>query len=137
MQDEAKEKEEEVAREEAKVKGEAEKKAKKGKKKKTAKEERDENALEEKEKKGGEEQDKKDKEEKRAKRAKKKKPKLTYVPGLIAVDTFSKYCSIVILTGGKTTVSVATGLFEALTNMGATKTATTYRKLSTATTNQR
>ena len=49
---------------------------------------------------------------------KKKKERLTYVPGIIAVDTFSKLCSIVILTGGKTTVSVATGLFEALTNMG-------------------
>ena len=33
-------------------------------------------------------------------------------------DTFSKYCVIVILTGGKTTVSVATGLMEALTLMG-------------------
>ena len=45
-------------------------------------------------------------------------PKKVYIPGLIMVDTFSKYCVIVILLGGKTTVSVATGLMEALTLMG-------------------
>ena len=45
-------------------------------------------------------------------------PKKKYIPGLIMVDTFSKYCVIVILLGGKTTVSVATGLMEALTLMG-------------------
>ena len=37
------------------------------------------------------------------------------------VDTFSKYCAIVILLGGKTTVSVATGLMEALNKMGCYK----------------
>ena len=37
------------------------------------------------------------------------------------VDTFSKYCSIVILIEGKTTVRVATVLFEGLTQMGCYK----------------
>ena len=45
-------------------------------------------------------------------------PRKKYIPGLIMVDTFSKYCAIVILLGGKTTVSVATGLMEALNKMG-------------------
>ena len=122
--EEAKEKEEERLREEARLKEEADKKAKKeaakkAKKKKTAKELKEEKEKEEKEKKEQEEKEKKEKEEKeKAKKEKKKKPKVTYIPGLIAVDTFSKYCTIVILTGGKTTVSVATGLFEALTTMG-------------------
>ena len=49
---------------------------------------------------------------------KKPKPKLKYVPGLIMVDTFSKYCVIVILPAGKTTASVAAGLMEALNLMG-------------------
>ena len=49
------------------------------------------------------------------------KPRKKYVPGLIMVDTFSKYCVIVILLEGKTTVSVATGLMEALTLMGCYK----------------
>ena len=48
-------------------------------------------------------------------------PRKKYMPGLIMVDTFSKYCAIVILLGGKTTVSVATGLMEALNKMGCYK----------------
>ena len=48
-------------------------------------------------------------------------PKKVYIPGLIMVDTFSKYCLIVILPAGKTTGSVAAGLMEALNIMGCNK----------------
>ena len=48
-------------------------------------------------------------------------PRKKYRPGLIMVDTFSKYCAIVILLGGKTMVSVAAGLMEALNQMGCYK----------------
>ena len=48
-------------------------------------------------------------------------PKKVYIPGLIMVDTFSKYCVIVILPKGKTTGSVAAGLMEALNIMGCNK----------------
>ena len=44
-------------------------------------------------------------------------PKNIYIPGLIMVDTFSKYCVIVIPPKGKTTGSVASGLMEALNIM--------------------
>ena len=129
LAEEAKEKEEERLGEEARLKEEADKKAKKeaakkAKKKKSAKELKEEKEKAEKEKKEQEEKEKKEKEEKEKakKEKKKKKPKVTYIPGLIAVDTFSKHCTIVILTGGKTTVSVATGLFEALTTMAVSYT---------------
>ena len=39
-------------------------------------------------------------------------PRKKYIPGLIMVDTFSKYCVIVILPDGKTTGSVAAGSWK-------------------------